>query len=96
MPVRGSSQWRHAVVEKKVINLDGGGWSGNGHVMCAWDTCERDGLEIHKVIKYLGKERGERTMSYVFCTERHRQYWLASIRPGNNNNLPPGYKRSIL
>lgn len=93
MPVRGSSQWRHAILQKKVINLD---HAGNRNVMCAWDTCEHDGYESFKVVKHLSVERGERTMSYVFCTERHKQYWLASMRPGNNNNLPSGFKGTIL
>ena len=93
MPVRGSTQWKHAILQKKVINLD---HDGNRNVMCAWDTCEKDGYESFKVVKHLGKEKGERTMTYVFCTERHRQYWIASMRPGNNNNLPPGFRRSIL
>jgi len=95
MPVRDSSEWRHSIIERKVINHDRGGT----HVMCAWDTCERDGFENFKVVTHNGAtmaNRDERNMVYVFCTERHKRYWLASIRPGNNNNLPAGWKRSIL
>lgn len=106
MPVRGSSAWNHAIIEKKVINRDEGGWgkvtdSGTHYVLCAWDTCERDGLENYKVRvedsapQYRGTP-DEKYINYVFCTERHKAYWLASMRPGNNNNLPAGMKRGIL
>lgn len=94
MAVRDSTEWRHAIINKKVINLD---HAGDRHVMCAWDTCERDGLENHKVRVKTHQDGYEvRFMNYVFCSERHKQYWLASIRPGNNNNLPPGHRLSIL
>jgi hypothetical protein len=92
MPVRDSSEWRHARLERKVINHDRGGT----YVMCAWDTCERDGHENNKVVVQNGQARGDNTMTYVFCSERHKAYWLNNNRPGNNNNLPPGWKRSIL
>lgn len=91
MPVRDSSQWRHAIIEKKAINLDHG---GSKHVMCAWDTCEKDGLETNKVVEQTAVNRGERTVTYIFCTERHKAYWLNSTR--DLNNLPAGYKRSIM
>jgi hypothetical protein len=92
MPVRDSSAWRHGIVQKKVHNMD----SGEGRaIVCAWDTCERVGYEMYKIINHLGNERGERTMNYVFCSERHKQYWIAAIRPGNNNNLPPGMRNSM-
>lgn len=106
MPVRGSTEWRHAMVEKKVINRDEGGWgrvteSGTHYVMCAWDTCEKDGLECNKVVVEDSKPQfrgtpSEKRIHYVFCTERHKAYWIASMRSGNNNNLPPGMKRSII
>jgi hypothetical protein len=97
MPVRGSSQWTHAIHEKKVINHDQGGT----YVMCAWDTCENPGFECHKVrTKQHAEgyaETDERYMNYVFCSERHKQYWLFNAqRPGKGNNLPPGMKLGIL
>lgn len=91
MPVRDSTEWRHAIIEKKVINFDHG---GDRHVVCAWDTCERDGVETHKVVEQTAKLRGERSVTFVFCTERHKMYWLNSTR--DLNNLPPGFKRSIM
>lgn len=84
MPVRDSTAWRHAIIEKKVINRDDGGWgtvtsSGTHYVMCAWDTCTKDGLEMFKIRKHLGKLPGERTMNYVFCSERHKQFWIDDL-----------------
>lgn len=93
MTVRGTTAHRHAVIQKKVINRD----SGDGrHIICAWDTCELDGYELYKIRVNTAEDGYEvRYMHYVFCSERHKQYWLANCRPGSNNNLPPGYKRSI-
>jgi hypothetical protein len=93
MPVRGTTEWRHARVGKKIINHD----SGDGRkVICAWDTCERPGLSIYEVRVHQHadayKNTDERYMHYPFCSENHKQYWLASLIPGNNNNLPPGYR----
>jgi hypothetical protein len=87
MPVRDSSEWRHAILSKKVINMDRGGT----HVMCAWDTCERDAYENYKVrTNTAGPGYEPRYMNYTFCCETHKQFWLANVRPGSNNNLPPG------
>lgn len=91
MPVRGTTAWTHAILEKKVINLDRGGT----HVMCAWDTCENDGLESNKCVENIGAPGHERqTLTYVFCSERHRQYFIHSTVRAND--LPAGYKRSII
>jgi hypothetical protein len=93
VPVRDSTAWRHAIINKKVINMDHGGAK---HVMCAWDTCERDGYQNNRVRVNNGTPTEPRYMNYIFCTNRHKMYWLASMRSGNNNNLPAGYKRSII
>jgi hypothetical protein len=87
MPVRGTTQWEHGIIQKKVINHDRGGT----YVMCAWDTCELDGYQNNRVVIHEGIDK---TTTYVFCTERHRQYWINSTR--DMNNLPSGYQRSIL
>lgn len=109
MPVRDSTEWRHAILQKKVINLDGGGWGDHGHVLCAWDTCTNEGYESFKV-RVRTHEEGQpeyvkvndvwmpnwRYMNYVFCMERHKRYWLEAIKPGRSGMLPPGYRLSIL
>lgn len=91
MPVRGTTAWAHAITMKKVINHDRGGT----FVMCAWDTCEKDGYEAYKAVEHdntPGYE--ERTITYVFCSERHKQYFIHSTVRGGD--LPAGYKRSIV
>ena len=91
MPVRDTTAWRHAIIQKKVINLD---HAGDRKVMCAWDTCEKDGYENNKVVVHEGVAPHVRDITFVFCTERHKQYWINSIH--DLNNLPAGYRRSIL
>lgn len=85
------SKWGHAIVEKKVINLDHGGAK---HVMCAWDDCERDGVEMHKTTVNYGSADCPQIVNHVFCSERHRQYWINSVR--SYGNLPPGFRRSFI
>lgn len=90
---RDTSAWKHAIIQRKVINHDTGGTN----VMCAWDTCEKDGYELYKVRTNDAAPGYEpKYYSYIFCCERHKMYWLNNTRPGSNNNLPSGYKRSIL
>jgi hypothetical protein len=97
MPVRDTSEHRHAVIQKKIINHD----SGTGRkIICAWDTCERDSFELYKVRVKTHADGSDgsdlRYMNYTFCSDRHKAYWLNNINPGSNNNLPPGMKMSIL
>jgi hypothetical protein len=93
MPVRDSTEWRHAILDKKVINLDRGGT----HVMCSWDTCENDSFETYKVrVNQAARGYSPRYMNYTFCCETHKQYWINNVRPGSNNNLPPGVNRRYL
>jgi hypothetical protein len=91
MPVRGTTQWRHAILDKKVINHDRGGT----YVMCGWDTCEKDGRESNKCVETISAPGyPKQTLTYVFCSERHRQYFIHSTVRAND--LPPGYKRAIV
>jgi hypothetical protein len=91
MPVRDSTAWRHAILDKKVINHDRGGT----YVLCAWDTCERPGYETYKCVEHDNAPGYEpKTLTYVFCSERHRQYFIHSLVMAGQ--LPPGYKRSIV
>lgn len=91
MPVRDSTAWKHAITQKKVINHDRGGT----FVLCAWDTCEKSGYECYKAVERISAVGHPlQTLTYVFCTERHKQYFIHStIRA---NDLPPGYKRAIV
>ena len=49
MPVRGSTEWQHARVMRKVVNLD----SGTGRkIVCGFADCERDGFENFKIVQH--------------------------------------------
>lgn len=82
---------RKPKIEKGVINLDS--FEGR-HILCAWDTCEKDGVDLHQVRVNYGKGSTPYLVKYVFCTERHKMYWVNSHRA--NGMLPPGYRRSCI
>jgi hypothetical protein len=78
MPVRGTTQWRHAIIQKKVINLD---HAGDKKIYCAWDTCENDGYECYMVrVNDAAPGYEPKVVKHVFCSERHKQYWVNSTR----------------
>lgn len=81
----------HAIIHKKVINLDHGGAK---HVMCAWDDCEHDGYDLHQVRVNYGTAEHPHVVKHIFCTDRHKQYWINSTR--RYGNLPPGYRLSCI
>jgi hypothetical protein len=94
MPVRGTTEWRHAILQKKVINLDHGGAK---HVMCAWDTCEKDGYENNKVVvRDSAPGHQLKTITYVFCSETHRNYFIDQSRGMLPGYLRSGNRRSIM
>ncbi len=74
MAVRGTTYARH---QKKVVNLDRGGF-----VCCAWDECDSDGFEVFKIRSHEHAHSVPcdsdiaKHINYVFCSERHKQYWL--------------------
>jgi hypothetical protein len=78
-------------LQKKVINLD---HDGDRKVACAWDDCDLDGYDCNKVRVNYGTVAAPQMVNYVFCTEKHRQYWLNSTR--SYGNAPEGWRRSIL
>jgi hypothetical protein len=87
--------WRHARVSKPVINLDRGGDRPDHHIMCAWDDCELQGYELNKVvINDAAPGYPPRYMRFVFCTERHKYFFVHSHR--DYGNLPPGYRMSTI
>lgn len=86
MPVRGSTEWQHARVEKRVINRDEGGYgrttsSGTHYVMCAFGPCDKDGFELHKVRENTAA-RGyvPAYINFVFCSEKCKYAWLDEWR----------------
>lgn len=88
----------HAILEKKVINLD---HQGDRHVMCAWDDCTNDGVELHKVVINYGTAATPHNVNHVFCSERHKQFFIEGSKHDDQGNprygrLPPGYRRSFI
>lgn len=91
MTVRGTTRWKHAIVQKKIINRDEGGdgtptSSGTHYVMCAWSDCEKPGYELFKVRTrtHAGHIRDDdpwnsRFVHYVFCSEKCKQLWLDEV-----------------
>lgn len=74
-------------VGRYVINLD----SGDGRrLVCSWDDCSRDGLELYKQLQCLhptdrGCTHADQVAAanganahvwHVFCCERHRLYFV--------------------
>lgn len=95
----------HARLHRKIINHDQAGRK----VLCAWADCDRDAFSMHEVRTHEHARIIDcnspmaRHITYAFCTDRHRMYWLASsgamakdTEARNNGNiagmLPPGYK----
>jgi len=63
---------------KKVLSRDSGDW-----LLCCWDTCEKPGYEANKAVQRVTENSERKTVTYVFCSERHKQYFLHShIRYG--------------
>jgi hypothetical protein len=105
MPVRGTTAHSHAIIQKKAINMDHAANGGTvKFVMCAWDDCERDGYEMYKIVVETGNVKDghpSRPLTYIHCSERHRQYQMQSMRQAEaakhgeflaHGDLPPGYK----
>jgi hypothetical protein len=55
---------------------------------CCWDECELPGLEE---VKAVSTERRGPPLTYIFCSDRHKLYWLFS--PRGNGMLPSGDRR---
>lgn len=81
MPVRGTTAWQHARIEKRVINRDEGGdgrvtSSGTHYVMCAYGPCDNDGYELYKARENTAAPGYPDTYyNYVFCSEKCKQAW---------------------
>jgi hypothetical protein len=77
--------------QKYVINMD---HDGDRHVACAWEDCEKDGLESFKAVVHNGTPGYPQDVSHVFCSQRHKEFWVtSSIRYGR---LPEGRRSSYL
>jgi hypothetical protein len=76
MPVRGTTEYRHAIIQKKIINHDRGGT----HVMCAWSYCENDGYELYKIrVRDSAPNQPLKYLYYVFCSQTCKDHWLSEL-----------------
>jgi hypothetical protein len=78
----------HAIIEKRIINLDHG---GSRHVMCGWDDCENDAFELYKCRINYGTAATPHIVNIAFCCEKHKQYYIeASYHDARYGRLPAG------
>jgi hypothetical protein len=87
-------QWEHARIEKQVLSLDGENW-----LTCCWFECEDKGYELHQAVTH-DHARGlpcdhqlSKHIRYVFCSDRHKMYWVNSHR--SMGNLPAGERQRV-
>jgi hypothetical protein len=80
---------------KPVLSRDDGTW-----LKCCWDDCERQGFDSHKT-RFHDHAHGlpcdhpdAKHVWYVFCSNRHRDYFLHSHR--SMGNLPPGSRLMLI
>lgn len=69
----------------------------DARLLCCWTECEKYGYDSHKAREYLGTDPhtgGPIYTWYVFCSERHKMFWVHSVK--DLNNLPPGYKLAVI
>lgn len=92
MSVRGTS---HARLHRKVIIREGA--DEGGKIFCGWDDCDRDGLMLYGVRQNDARPGfPAQWVTFVFCSERHKQYWLQSYhRPGTHGRMPAGLRRMV-
>lgn len=55
-------------------------------LLCCWEDCQKNGHEENKIVV----RDGDKSLNYVFCTTRHRNYYRNSHL--DNGNLMSGDK----
>lgn len=82
---------------KGVLSMDKAMRGETVWLRCAWDECEHQGVTLHLAVHHahaVGMACADpyaKHIRYVFCSERHRQYFLHSHRPEvGYGNLPVG------
>lgn len=92
MSARGTT---HARVHRKVIIREGA--DEGGKIFCAWADCDADGYTLYQLRSNDAKPgMPPQIIRFVFCSERHRQYFLHTQRRGLHGHLPAGWKGTIL
>ena len=86
-----------AIHARKVLSASSGEW-----IPCVWCHMQgesRPGYELYKSVFHEHARNLpcdhplSQHINFVFCSERHRQFYLHSHR--DLGNLPPGYKTSL-
>jgi uncharacterized protein YodC (DUF2158 family) len=74
-------------------------YSSDNWIRCAWFECGKDGYEMHKSV-FHEHDRAlpcdhhlSAHINFVFCSERHKQYYLHSHI--DLWNLPKGHKSTL-
>lgn len=79
---------------KKILSMDKAARGETCWLQCCWDDCETPGTTLHRTM-FHDHARGwpcehpeAKHLWYVFCSERHRQYFLNGHR--EYGKLPAG------
>jgi hypothetical protein len=93
MSVRGTT---HARIHRKVVIREGE--DTGGKITCAWSDCDKDGYLLHHIAVNVARPGFPCQLErYVFCSERHKQYFIHSYRtPAGHGRLPAGFRGTIL
>ncbi len=60
-------------------------------LLCCWDDCGQYGQNGIQTRENVGPGK---TLTYIFCTDVHRMYWVNSKR--SYGNLPSGSRSALL
>lgn len=84
---------------RRILSLDKAARGETVWLLCCWAECERQGVDLYKT-RHHAHATGlkcddplSKHPIYVFCSERHRQYFLHSHV--KNGQLPPGSRNRI-
>lgn len=87
-------------ITKPILSVDEARRGGTTWLLCCWDDCEEQGVDLHKVMVH-AHARGytcnnpfSQHVWYVFCSERHRQLWMNGHRA--YGHLPTGERGRII
>lgn len=85
---------------KKILSLDAEARGDAPWLVCCWEDCERQAVDLHKVMRH-EHARGLPCSSpmakhpwYTFCSNRHRELFAHSHI--SRGNLPTGSRGGIL
>ena len=77
----------------KILDRDNAELLDDHHLLCCWDICERSANSLYWVRVDESTRVAPKFVTYYFCRERCKQYWLNSTR--DLYNLPKGMRLSV-